>query len=315
MVKFLTLKSIPQDKIITSGDWLFAKIFADRLNFKPIKKKCFYPIIVEKRQSYFDLIWGYEILQDGKQDEIEAIVVEANDFYKGLINLEFLKHEFKNSGKIIVCARYFNKIIEKRDKTECFFDIFENILNKKEINLLLQWLKLPEIFDEILIKDNVSLDVIEVFKKFTQKEQRYLLPFFINIRWGKNKSKIFLELLYKLKKREKVDIEMLLNPLFEILEKDLSPNDKIQKILNNLRDRCYPLKRSVEKEFLQWSSKIIDEKRMKIIAPNEFELDEIVMEVKFDDAYTLKNLVEDLKPKIDEWDKFFNWYKSRLNGE
>ena len=100
-----------------------------------------------------------------------------------------------------------------------------------------------------------------------------------------------------------------------ILEKDLSPNDKIQKILNNLRDRCYPLKRSVEKEFIQWSSKIINKKRMKIIAPNEFELNEIVMEVKFDDAYTLKNLVEDLKPKIDEWDKFYNWYKSRLNGE
>ena len=99
------------------------------------------------------------------------------------------------------------------------------------------------------------------------------------------------------------------------MEKDLSPNDKIQKILNNLRDRCYPLKRSVEKEFLQWSSKIINKKRMKIIPANEFELNEIVMEVKLDGSYTLKDLIEDLKSKIDEWDKFYNWYKSRLNAE
>jgi len=315
MVKFLTLESIPKAKVNTSGDWLFAKIFSDRFNLKLRNKKYLYPIIVEEKQNYFDLIWGYEILQEYKQDKIDVIVVKASDFYKGLINLEFLKYEFKNSGKIIVCARYFDKILEKKDKTVRFFDIFENILNKKEINLLLQWLKLPEIFDEILIKDNVSLDVIEVFKKFTQNEQRYLLPFFINIRWGKNKSKIFLELLYKLKKREKVDIEIILNPLFEILEKDLSPNDKIQKILNNLRDRCYPLKRTVEKEFLQWSSKIINKKRIRIIPANEFEVDEIIMEIKFDGLYTLKNLIEDLKHKTDEWDKFYNWYKSRLNDE
>ncbi|GAB6161139.1 hypothetical protein JCM12298_02980 [Desulfothermus naphthae] len=315
MVKFLSLESIPKAKINTSGDWLFGKIFLDRFDLKLRNKKYLYPIIVEEKQNYFDLIWGYEILQEFKQDKINVIVVKANDFFKGLINLEFLKYEFKNSGKIIVCARYFDKILEKKDKTVRFFDIFENILNKKEINLLLQWLKLPEIFDEILIKDNVSLDVIEVFKKFTQNEQRYLLPFFINIRWGKNKSKIFLELLYKLKKREKVDIEIILNPLFEILEKDLSPNDKIQKILNNLRDRCYPLKRTIEKEFLQWSSKIINKKRIRIIPANEFEVDEIIMEIKLDGLYTLKNLVEDLKTKIDEWDRFYNWYKSRLNGE
>ena len=315
MIKFLSLKSIPNDKIHAKGNWLFVKILSDRFNFKPIKKKYLYPIIVEEKQNYFDLIWGYDILQDCIQDKIDVIVVEASDFYKGLINLEFLIHEFKNSGKIIVCARYFDKLEEKKDKAGCFFDVFGDILNKKEISFLLQWLKLPEIFDEILIKDNVSLDVIEVFKKFSQKEQRYLLPFFINIRWGKNKSKIFLELLYKLKKREKVDIETILSPLLEILEKDLSPNDKIQKILNNLRDRCYPLKRTVEKEFIQWSSKIINKKRMKIIPANEFELDEIVMEVKLDGSYALKDLVEDLKPKIDEWDKFYNWYKSRLNGE
>ena len=39
------------------------------------------------------------------------------------------------------------------------------------------------------------------------------------------------------------------------------------------------------------------------------------MEVKLDDSYMLKDLIEDLKSKIDEWDKFYNWYKSRLNGE
>lgn len=315
MVKFLTLKSIPKAKINTNGEWLFAKILLERFDLKLSNKKYLYPVIVEEKQNYFDLIWGYEILQECKQDKIDATIVKASDFYKGLINLEFLKHEFKNSGKIIVCARYFNKIVEKKDKKECFFDIFENILNKKDINLLLQWLKLPEIFDEILIKDNVALDVIQVFKKFTQKEQKHLLPFFNNIRWGKNKSKIFLELLYKLKRREKVNIEIILNPLFEILQKDLSPNDKIQKILNNLRDICYPLKRTVEKEFLQWTSKIINKKRMNIKPANEFELDEIVIEVKLDDSYTLKDLVEDLKPKIDEWDKFYNWYKSRLNAE
>lgn len=124
-----------------------------------------YPIIVEEKQDYFDLIFGYEVLQSISDPYVPVIIADMDDLYKGLINLEFIDSEFKNSGKIIVCARYFDKVLSKGNREKEFFGIFDTILNKKEISNLLEWVSLPEDFDDILINENVSIDVVEDLKK------------------------------------------------------------------------------------------------------------------------------------------------------
>ncbi len=312
MMTYLKFISLRKKDISITGKWLFSKILTEKLNIHFSVPRGLFPILVQHTGNSYELIWGYEQLKDlSPESKVEAISVRASDLDKGLLNLYTMPGMFDTPEKYIICFRYFYEILPKDEFQRYIKSIFKEILDKKDINNLIKWLELDIAFDDILIYRNLSLDLVNYLLKFSHKDCNFILPFFKNIKWGKNKAKSFLNCLYILHKREKKEIKYILTPIYNILEKDLSPNDKIKNILDVLRDRTYPNIREIEREFYKKTSSLI-KKNIKIFPSTGFELDEISMEIRFKENYTPMDFFNDLKIDIDKLNEIFVWYITRL---
>ncbi len=315
MINFNKIISIPKSSIHANGPWLFSKRIIEITSKKIHLNNQVLPLFVEKKDGVYDLICGYEFFIVSSLQEFKCLLVtNLDDYKKGLLNLFFFSSFFKDIYFYIIPMRYFHDIIGL--KQEEIYKIFEPYLEQKSIKLLLKWCKYPSYFDNILINGNVSLDICDNLEKFSEYERKLLVPFFENLRWGKNKAKIFLDGIYILKKRKKEDLDTLIDKFSQYLKKDLSPNDKIQIILEKIRDEVYPTYRYCEKEFFKRSTELTKgNKNIKIIPSKGFELDKIILEVTLDNKYSVKQLANDIIKNKDKWNDFLNWYLSLFNEQ
>jgi len=317
MSKILKLITIPCEQISCDGKWLFTKKLYAHLLKKIGHTSQLIPVLLQKTQKGYDLVWGYEILLSLSkiQREIVGICVEMDELEKGLINLSLLPPFFDGPEKFIICGRYFNQFVSKEKINDFFNKIFEIYLSKKEIEFLVKWMQINTTFDDILISGNITIEIAPYILKFSEEEQKNFIPFFKYIRWGKNKAKIFLDLIFQISRGKNLNIQDILEPISSILKKDLSPNDKIRFILSHLREMRYPNLKKIEQEFEKRSSNLLkNNKRLKIIPSNSFETDNITLEARLDHSYFLRDLLLDLSNKTEQWEEFYRWYTSILSG-
>lgn len=312
MIIYKELTSVRSSEICATGDWLFTKKLLEISSKKVEPDDQFFPLIIEKNKDKYNLVLGYEFYVNNSFENVQCLIVDIDDYQKGILNLHFFASYFKDAHFFLVPIRYFYKKLGVEEKL--IYKVFNPFLEPREIRLLLKWCNFPSSYNNLVIKGHISVDVVDSLEKFSDNERELLLPFFENLIWGKNKSKLFLEGLNKLKKREKKDLSELIKVFLMYLKKDLSPNDKIQLILDKLRDELYPNYRKFEKEFLKRSMELIkDNKNIKIIPSKSFELDEIYLEYRLSNNYLFDNLIDDLLKNRDKWNNFLRWYLSNFS--
>ncbi len=313
------LVEVECSSINTNGEWLFSKtLLKGRLNNFSYPCKDLIPVLIQECDNGYDLIWGYEILHPilNTPTQVKGLCIQANDLEKGLINLCLLPNIFQGKEKFIVCARYFQGILPKDRQRDFFYKVFREYLLNKEIALLLNWINLPQCFDPLALSGNISLDMTSYILRFNAMEQVLFVPFFNKVRWGKNKARIFLDLVFELSRGKGLSVKDILRPLTEILDKDLSPNDKIQSILEHLRDMRYPSIRRIRQEFDNRVSNIFTKhKGIKIIPSKGFETDELILQIRIDRSCSIKELAQILLDSSPGFEEFYSWYTSTLNAQ
>ncbi|MFN2342626.1 MAG: hypothetical protein ABR542_04655 [Desulfonatronovibrio sp.] len=201
------------------------------------------PVLITTENSRKTLVTGYKryMALKGLGRNILALEIDSADSYtKGLIYLSSNYGRPLKPGMIIAALRYFsdlkslnNFIWKNLDITPC----------SKAQELWASWIKLPQLWDEILARGNISLECAPILCKMSEHDLSFIYQFFSTLSWSRNHSINFITWLQEKSIIDETDISRLriMPQLKALLDSELSPNDKIKSIMKKLYSVRYPL--------------------------------------------------------------------------
>ncbi len=200
------------------------------------------PVLVHRDGDSLVLIAGYKRYQSLKKllKKIKALRIDAPDPWdKGVAYLLSNQGQGLDPGRIIRALRYFKPLNKDMHSIYQILGIPERA---REKHLYKAWLKLPPVWDELLIKNPQLLPNAHALSLLEPQDLEVLFPFLDGLAWSRNKARIFLELLDRTSSGKAGNIREvpgLLN-LDKLLVKDLTPRDKMEAMLKVLYRAAYP---------------------------------------------------------------------------
>lgn len=201
------------------------------------------PALITTQGSGKTLIAGYKRCMALKVlgRNILTLELDSTDSYtKGLIYLSSNYGRPLKPGMIIAALRYFSDLNNLDNFIWKNLDITPG---SKAQELWLSWIKLPQPWDEILAKANISLECAPILLKMSKNDLSFLYQFFSTLSWSRNHSINFITWLQEKSIIEQTEIFQLkiMPQLKALLDSELSPNDKIKSIMKKLYSIRYPL--------------------------------------------------------------------------
>ncbi len=301
-------------QIECSAPWLFFKREPSKLTYWCIENKIQPPVGVcrnDEGESFF-LLWGYDIVEGCKRlgREVTCYVMELSLWERAVVHLKAEGHLGREPSDFIYCIRFFLDR-GRKDKIE---SILAPFLSRREIEFLLKWGHLPSSWDVLLQTKHLSLDCIDILKKFKADELEEIYPLFELLSWGRNKAMELLDGLLEISRRGNVSLSDVCRELKEICFRDLSPADKISRILEKIRNIRSPYLFRFERRLWDRLSQMRLNKGWTWNISPGFETDNLSLHVRLDKEYGVRELVKDLAGIKERWENFYKWYCGVLGG-
>lgn len=266
------------------------------------------PVLITTQGSRKTLIAGYKrcmALKGLKRNILTLEIDSADSYNKGLIYLSSNYGRPLKPGMIIAALRYFSELNSLNNFIWKNLDITPG---SKAQELWTGWIKLPQPWDEILAKGNISIECAPILLKLSENDLSFVYQFFSKLNWSRNHSINFITWLYEKSVIDQIDISHLriMPELKKLLYSELSPNDKIKSIMKKIYSNRYPLLSEMSAHLDSRIQKAAAGTKWRFEHKDNFESQTISIFRQIKNQEDLKNSAEQLQTIADS-ETLKNW--------
>ncbi len=266
------------------------------------------PVLVMSKPEKKVLVAGYKrtrSLMHLGRDIIALEIPPAEDYWKGIVYLLSNQNQILDPGKTILALRYFQSAgnLSQEVWTQL------HIKPGSKIQTLWQnWLELPLVWDGLLAGGNISVECSRILKHAGPDDRQCLFPFFSRLSWSRNNSINLLSWLDETARKDHKGMCQLIDELklASILDKDLSPQDKIKSILKLAFQARYPLLSTMKNDLEHRLRSTAAGSGWRMEHRDEFESTEIHLFTRISSKHDLKKALDELEQiyqsgALDDW--------------
>jgi ParB family transcriptional regulator, chromosome partitioning protein len=201
---------------------------------------------------------------------LTLICSEDSPLQRGVIYLESNHSEQLDDGALIRALRYFFTCTQDLTSIARLLGISAQ---SRQWNLLVDWLDLPQSWDELVVKGHVPLVLANLLTRFAPEDLKSLQKYFKDMSWSRNNAVHLVTWIWEVSRSRGCSPATLMQELeFEaISELDLSPKDTMTRILDTLRAARYPRLCHQEREFRKRSQDVVAGSGWRLVQPDQFE--------------------------------------------
>jgi len=316
------LRTIPPEGVDTAGSWLFwAKPPDDAFLRSIADLGQLEPILITEENRIPILVAGYKRVLACRLLEREVLALplgELEQTTKGRIYLESNRQCSPGVSDLVLAGRYFCTLLQTKELIGLLQEIAGTDAGKKLLELIITWLRLAPDWDELLQSGHIPIQAADTLVRLNPEDLFSLRQFFYDLRWSKNNALRFLTWLEEAALRERTTLTRLMesNGLQRILEQELSPKDKIQRLVQRAREIRYPYLCSLEAELTSITRELESTYPWRISPDPSFESDRIHLDVSLGTRQELQNSAQELMRLLEDGvlDRIWDWQRRRLKG-
>ena len=201
---------------------------------------------------------------------VTCCVQAATPWERGVMFLESNRGQAMDDSMLVQAVRYFSGCREELELIAPYLGLQSR---SKQWQVLMQWLALPQVWDDFLEKGHLPLVLARLLTRFRPAGLCALEPFFQDLSWSKNNAVHCVTWLWEASRSRGCTPEELLaeQGLAAILELNLSPRDRMMRLLESLREARYPRLVALEKGFRSRAARVVADSHWRLVQPDHFE--------------------------------------------
>ncbi|WP_291322707.1 ParB N-terminal domain-containing protein [Desulfonatronospira sp.] len=240
------------------------------------------PLLVQKTAGGYSLLAGYKRFQGLKSLGRTLYALQADvagPWEKGLIYLSSNLERTPDTTMMLQALRYFQPLGQDQEQVYVMMGITPDSRQQLQLQA---WLELPHRWDTILEHSPQLLACAGELREMDTEDLDSLNPLFVELSWSLNKARKLLELLNRCSRAGKISPAWVISRLEmdRVLQKDLSPKDKIQTILNSLGREAYPEYTRLQEQARQNIRRLVAGTAWHCIHPDNFESSDLQLLVR-----------------------------------
>ena len=317
--RLLTLSPFDVD---ASGDWLFwAEDPGEELLRSIRELGQLEPVLVARDEGGPSLLAGYRRLRACRELGLELLTLSAaspDSVARGRIYAESNRQRQPGAADLVRAGRYFARYLDAQGLSAVLRELSASEGGKRMPDLVRTWLHLDPEWDGLLRAGHLPVQAAEILSRLNSQDMAELWPFFRDLRWSRNNALQFLGWLEESASRERTSLARLLRSaeMHPILESDLSPKDRIRRLVQKARETRYPHLSELEAEFSAKAREASRAGPWRIAPEGSFERDRIHLSASIGSGKDLERAARELERLHREGvlEELLEWQKSRLSG-
>lgn len=271
------------------------------------------PVLAMETNNGLELIAGQarlRILRELKRPVMTRLVAEADDREKGLLFLTDNAARPMDDGMRLAALRYFRPLMDIKTLTSDILPRLGIKPKSKDAKLLIAWLDLPEVWQNLLTKGNVPLAAGTPLSRMNETDRSAVEPLFTSFSWSRSNAVNMLTWLFETSKMTSTSIGEAMKSagLDDILNQSLTPKDGIAKLTAAMKTARYPAISQLQADFASAARELTAGSRWRMSQPNNFETGGAELTVQIKDVDQLKRAIKELEAmsEMSPWDTLWN---------
>jgi ParB family chromosome partitioning protein len=309
-------------EVDASGDWLFWAGDPEEDLLRSIRELGqLEPVLIAEDESGPNLLAGHGRLLACRELGLELLALSAgcpDPVARGRIYAESNRRRRPDAADLVRAGRYFARHLDAQGLSAELRELSASENGKRMPDLVRTWLRLDPEWDGLLRAGHLPVQAAEVLSRLNSEDMAELWPFFRNLRWSRNNALQFLGWLEECASRERTSPARLIQSvgLHLILESDLSPKDRIRRLVQKARKMRYPRLTELESEFSAKAQEASRAGPWRISPETSFESDRIHLSASISSGKDLERAARELQRlhREGQLERLLEWQKSRLSG-
>ncbi len=305
-----------------SGDWLFWAEDPEEKFLQSIRELGqLEPVLVTQDEGGTRLLTGYRRLLACRELGLELLALSTgspNPVARGRMYAESNRQRQPDAADLVRAGRYFARHLDAHGLDQVLRELSASEGGKRMPDLVRTWLRLDPEWDGLLQAGHLPVQAAEILSRLNRKDAAELWPFFRDLRWSRNNALQFLAWLEETASRERTSLArlVLFAEMHPILESNLSPKDRIRRLVQKSRAMRYPRLTELEAEFSAMAQKASRAGPWRIAPEPSFERDRIHLSVSVGSGQDLEHATRELERLHREGllERLLEWQRDRLGG-
>lgn len=263
MVEMNTIQKIPLQQIDLSDETFSINYLPDlqRLKSSIEEMGLIQPVILREKQNKYRIVCGFRrisIIQEFGKSAIESRVFgeeEKDDFT--LFSLSLHENLTTRGFNTVEKAMALDKLVHYFQISpvivmKTFLPLFSLEPNEKILNTYLSLARMEDDVKRYILKEEVSRSNIRILSTLTPHNRTVLLSLLSSMKLGENQLREMLTLLEEISRRDRIRvIDVVQRPEIQavLLQKDLTPSQRTERVKKELMILRYPRMDEMEKDF------------------------------------------------------------------
>lgn len=257
------------------------------------------PVLVRETEDGLDLVAGASRLAvlTGLNRPVLARLVEAETPVElGLLYLADNAHREPDDAMRFRALRYFGPLM---DRDALARDVLPRLgvrPRSKDERLLLDWLGLPEAWQELLVRGNAPLAAGTVLARMSDADRDAVAGLFESLSWSRSSAVNVLTWLFEAGRMTGSSVAEVMERagMNAVAGSELSPKDAIARLSAAARQARYPELTRLRGRFDEAARAVTAGTRWRLTQPDNFETSGAELTVRVKDAAQLAAVVEEL---------------------
>ncbi len=313
------ITSLDPQVVDASGSWLFWARDPDEQFRQSLRELGqLEPVLVAHDPGGLSLVAGYKRLKACHEQgaAVQAVQIEADTVTRGWIYFQSNRQSRLDSKDLVLAGRFFSQHLGQEELLNILRRMVPSGADARLPDLICRWLYLPADWDNLLQAGHIPLQATHWLSRLEEEELQALHPFFRELRWSESNARKFLARLTETSLRERTSLSSLIqdSKLESILQQDLSPKDRVQRLMHEARRLRYPELTKLEDEFSDLVRQISQDSKWKITADPSFETDRLGLSLAVSSPRELEEAVKELQRMTErnELSRIWQWQWERL---
>jgi ParB family chromosome partitioning protein len=250
------------------------------------------------------------VLDELGRPVLARMIEGADDISLGLLYLADNAHRQLDDAMRFKALRYFAPLM---DQAALARDVLPRLgvrAKSKDARLLLDWLGLPEAWQELLGSGNLPLAAGMVLARMNDADRDAVMPLFAGMSWSRSNAVNVLTWLYEAARMAGCPVAEVMDRagMSALLDQGLSPKDAIARLCAAARQVRHPELTRLRERFDAAARTVTGGTAWKLVQPDNFETDGAELSVRIKNPDQLARAVKELQGLADNpaWETVFH---------
>lgn len=241
------------------------------------------------------------ILAELDRPVLARMVEGADDVSLGLLYLADNAHRQLDDAMRFKAVQYFAPLLDRADLEQEVLPRLGVRAKSKDARLLLDWLTLPEPWQELLGRGTLPLAAGMVLARMNDADRDAVMPLFADMVWSRSNAVNVLTWLYEAARMAGCPVAEVMDKagMPALLDQGLSPKDAIARLCAVARQARHPELTRLRERFDAAARTVTGGTAWKLTQPDNFETDGAELSVRVKDPEQLAKAVDQLQSMAD----------------